>query len=322
MFKLIETLWFNQKSRSLIIQALFLFIIGYIGFKLCSNVSSHLKEHEIAFGFDFLKDTAGFSILMHLIDYNEQSSYARAFWVGLLNTLFVAMLSIVFATLLGLLVGIARVSKYPIVATIGKLYVEIIRNIPLLLQIFFWYFVVLRSAPLPNNSISLFDAIHITNRGIYFPSVSSTPMFNGLNFEGGINLIPEFLALFIALSVYTASYIAEIVRMGLLAIPKGQKEAAQSLGLTSMQSLKLIIFPQALKIMLPSLTNQYLNCVKNSSLAVAIAYPDLVNVFSGTVLNQTGHSVEIILITMGVYLSISLCISGMVWLYERTQKWS
>lgn len=297
--------------RHFVSQILFFILIGWAVFKLYQNLQYNLAKEDLVIGFGFLKETAGFSIIMHLIDYTENSTYSRVFWVGLLNTLLVSAISIVFATLIGLAVGIARL----------KWYVEIVRNIPLLLQLFFWYFVVLRLAPDPQHSYSIFNSIFITNRGIYLPTFSQTPVLGNLNYEGGINILPEFLALVVALSVYSAAYIAEIVRLGVAAIPKGQTEAAFALGLKSNQSLRYIILPQALKIMLPLMTNQYLNIIKNSSLAAAIAYPDLVSVFAGTTLNQTGHAVEIIAMTMGVYLFINLIISALMLLYERTTHW-
>lgn len=377
-------IWFNQKFRLVLFQFALLIFIIFIGIILWQNLQNNLKLRGIAVGFEFWNETAGFSIIMHLIDYTEKSTYGRAFWVGLLNTLLVSGLGIFFATIIGVIVGLARLSSHWIIAKCALGYVELIRNIPLLLQIFFWYFVVLRAAPLPQNSFSFANSIFINKRGIYLPapighletallglgallclgvvliffmvekryclaqgckrsprrfagqialilmgvflllSLSTFswefPVLQGLNFEHGIVLIPEFLALLIALSVYTAAFIAEIVRMGILSVHKGQNEAALALGLTKWQALRLILIPQALRTVLPPLTNQYLNLTKNSSLAAAIAYPDLVSVFAGTVLNQTGQAVEIIAITMGVYLVISLTISFFILLYEkRTQ---
>ncbi len=317
MLHFLKTLWFKKSTRAFLWQTLLLLVVGVLGFTLWQNLHTHLKAQQTALGFGFLQDTAGFSIITHLIDYSEHSSYGRAFLVGLLNTLLISSLAVVFATLLGMLIGVARLASYRIISSMASAYIEIIRNIPLLLQLFFWYFVVLRAAPLPAQSISFFNSIFITNRGVYLPTFSSTPHLIGLNFEGGVNLLPEFLALLIALSVYSASYIAEVIRLGILAVEKNQKEAAIALSLTPFQSLRWVIFPQALKVILPPLTNQYLNVIKNSSLAVAIAYPDLVGVFAGTVLNQSGHAVEIIVMTMAVYLLISLCISGGMLLYEK-----
>lgn len=318
---ILVTLWYSQSFRLFLIQLLILAFITAGAFKLWQNLQLHLKEHEIELGFNFLNDTAGFSILMHLIEYSEKSSYGRAFLVGLINTLVVSGLGIIFATFIGLIVGIASIARNRLIAILATIYIEIVRNIPLLLQLFFWYFVVLRSAPLPQNSISIFNLIFITNRGIYLPTFTSSPILSGLNFEGGMVLLPEFLALLIALSIYTGSYIAEIIRLGVLSVEKSQKEAATALGLSNWQSFRLVILPQSLKVILPPLTNQYLNLIKNSSLAVAIAYPDLVGVFAGTVLNQSGHAIEIMVITMAVYLFINVCISGLMLLYEKRTKW-
>ncbi len=377
--------WDNENFRLQLAQSIVFFCVGYLFYSLYSNLQHNLTSRGITSGFDFLSNTAGFNIIMHLIDYNEQSSYLRAFWVGLLNTLLVASIGIVIATFLGIMIGVARVSHNWLWAKLAQVYVEILRNIPLLLQIFFWYFVVLRAAPHPRQAVDLGDIIFITNRGIYLPQPEglifivilvlvliavysiikyvikklektqttnismlrlisdcrkfllgfggvifigylwqtnwSIPELKGFNFQGGFVLIPELLALLFALSLYTAAFIAEIVRAGILAIPKGQWEAAKALGLSSGQVMKLVILPQATKVILPPLTNQYLNLSKNSSLAAAIAYPDLVSVFAGTVLNQTGQAIEIIGITMAVYLTISLSISFSMFLYEKKNSW-
>ncbi|MDH5356691.1 MAG: amino acid ABC transporter permease, partial [Gammaproteobacteria bacterium] len=327
----------------------------------------------IATGFGFLETTAGFGIITHLIEYTEASSYGRAFVVGLLNTLLVAFAGIVAATIIGVIIGIARLSSNWLIARLAMVYIEIFRNIPLLLQIFFWYFAVLRALPAPRNSVNFADGIFLNNRGIYLPSsipeegftvviwaliiaivgvvfmtrwahkrqeatgqqfhtvyasfgliiglpllammVTGFPLsweipaLKGFNFVGGTVIIPEFVALWLSLSIYTASFIAEIVRSGIQAVSHGQSEAAHALGLRAAPTLRLVILPQALRVIIPPLSNQYLNLTKNSSLATAIAYPELVSVFTGTVLNQTGQAVEIISITMAVYSSISLGIS-------------
>lgn len=297
-------------------------IIVLLGFWcLWANLQENLTKLNIPTGFGFLKEQAGFNIIFHLIDYNESSSYFRAFLVGLLNTLLVSVNGIILASLLGFLLGVFRLSKINILSCLSLVYIEIIRNIPLLLQIFFWYFVVLRNLPAPRDSYSLFDCIYLNNRGLYLPSFIDTPKLAGFNFQGGINLIPEFLALLIALSTYTAAFIAEIVRASIIAIPKGQFDAGFALGLSNKQLSRLIIIPQAIRVALPPLTNQYLNLTKNSSLAAAIAYPDLVSVFSGTVLNQTGQAIEIISITMGVYLFLSITISLLMIKFESKTSW-
>lgn len=321
--------------------------------------------------FAFLNDAAGFDIIQKLIPYSEASTHARALLVGLLNTLLVAVIGIVLASILGFAVGIGSVSGNWLIARMSEAFVEIVRNVPVLLQLFFWYFAALRAVPGPRESWSLFDAVFLNTRGLYLPSVDfagqfpwvllaalagivlwvlfsrwaharkmrtgqdmpgfwigllvflgltfgtaallpktvSVPALTGLNFQGGMTILPELIALILALSVYTAFYIAEIVRAGIEGVPKGQTEAAQALGLSRAQMLRLVIVPQAMRIIVPPLTSQYLNLTKNSSLAVAIAYPDLVSVFAGTTMSQTGREVEVILITMAIYLSLSLITS-------------
>ena len=369
----VTSLWRNSHVRGWFFQAVTLSIFLYIGWSLWDNLQTNLANRGITTGFGFLDTESGFGIVSHLIEYSESSSYGRAFLVGLLNTLLVSFIGIILATMLGLIVGVARLSSNWLVSRMALAYVEIIRNIPLLLQIFFWYFVVLRSLPSPRQSINWWDAIFLNNRGIYIPSplpedgfslvgwifgaalllsivlfrwakkrqyqtgkifprwrvtmgmvvglpllfyfIQGAPLgwelpaLRGFNFQGGLVMIPEFMALLLALSIYTASYIAEIVRAGIQAVNRGQSEAALSLGLSYGQTLRLVVLPQAVRVIIPPLTNQYLNLLKNSSLAAAIAYPDLVSVFAGTVLNQTGQAVEVIGITMGVYLLISLSIS-------------
>ncbi len=336
-------------------------------------VSSNLARQGTASGFAFLSKTAGFDIVQHLIPYTEESSYGTAFVVALLNSLLVSALGIVLATLLGFALGVARLSRNLLVSKLALVYVETVRNIPLLLQLFFWYFVVLRALPSARESYQLGSLFFLNIRGLYVPAPQLTPEFrlllglaaagavaglilwrilhrqemqtgrrlwgglagaslaaavlaaailslnqpliwdvpelSGFNFNGGLVLLPELVALLLALSIYTAAFIAEIVRAGILAVPKGQTEAALALGLTRMQVLRLVVLPQAMRVILPPLTSQYLNLTKNSSLAAAIAYPDLVLVFAGTVLMQTGQAVEVIAMTMGVYLVISLVIS-------------
>lgn len=280
------------------------------------NLQLNLERQGISSGFDFLGSTAGFDINLHLISYSEESTYGQAFLVGLLNTLLVSGLGIIFATVIGFIVGIARLSSNFLLRSCASTFVETLRNIPLLLQLFFWYFAVLRNLPGPRQSLQFGDHIFLNVRGLYIPWLSSDggwhwsfPELAGFNFQGGLQLLPEFVALLLALSLYTASFIAEIVRAGILSVPKGQSEAARALGLSSWQCMRLVVIPQALRVVIPPLTSQYLNLTKNSSLAAAIAFPDLVLVFAGTVLNQTGQAVEVIFLTMAVYLLISLLIS-------------
>tara|TARA_R110002110_G_scaffold404606_1_gene623031 strand:- start:34786 stop:35940 length:1155 start_codon:yes stop_codon:yes gene_type:complete len=379
-----EPFWDNENFRLQLAQCVVFICVAYLFYSLYSNLQHNLNSRGITSGFEFLNDTAGFNIIMHLIDYNERSTYLRTFLVGLLNTLLVSSIGIVIATILGVIIGVARVSHNWLWSKLALVYVEALRNIPLLLQIFFWYFVVLRAAPHPKQAVNFGDVIYITNRGIYLPKPEALAIFalvifvfltywvlsfiakqllkrhspesigirriyhcqqfllglcgvgmigilwqtnwnipelRGFNFQGGFVLIPEFLALLFALSLYTAAFIAEIVRSGILAIPKGQWEAAKALGLNARQVMKLVILPQATKVILPPLTNQYLNLSKNSSLAAAVAYPDLISVFAGTVLNQTGQAIEIIGMTMAVYLTISLSISFVMFLYEKKTNW-
>ncbi len=366
--------WINDpKIRGAIYQVLLVVSIVLLGWEIVTNAIINLERQNIASGFGFLKNTAGFGITQSLIEYSEEASYGRAFWVGLLNTILVAVLGIIVATILGFIVGIARLSSNWVISRIAYVYIEIIRNIPLLLQIFFWYFAVLRAVPNPRNSVEFAGSVFLNNRGLFMPrpiyetgasaiaiafligivgsfivrrwahkrqmetgqqfpvfwtSVGlilglpiltffamgmpiglDFPELKGFNFRGGMAVIPEFVGLLLALAIYTAAYIAEVVRAGILAVSHGQTEASYSLGLRPGPTLRLVIIPQAMRVIIPPLTNQYLNLTKNSSLAVAIAYPDLVSVFAGTVLNQTGQAVEVLAITMLVYLALSLLTS-------------
>ncbi len=333
---------------------------------LLGNIFDNLADRGIASGFGFLRSTAGFGISTSLIEFSEASSIGRAFWVGLLNTLLVSAIGIVLSTILGFAIGIARFSSNWLLARLAVIYVETIRNIPLLLQIFFWYFAVLRSLPGPRQSHELGGLFFLNNRGFYTPSLSldaggvailfsvillavlailkrgqkrvvklcaflasglfifvavgaefSLPELKGFNFSGGMVLSPELVALVIALSTYTTAFIAEIVRAGILSVPRGQIEAASTLSLPYRDQMRFVVLPQALRVIVPLLTNQYLNLTKNSSLAAAIAFPDLVSVFAGTVLNITGQAIEIIGITMAVYLTISLSIAFAMNVFNR-----
>ena len=356
--------------------------ISYFAF----NAQVNMDNRGIAFGFGFLTQEASFDIGFSLIDYDGSHSYARAFLVGLLNTLLVSVIGIFFATLIGVTVGIGRLSSNYLVSKFSEVYVEVFRNIPLLLQLFFWYFAALRALPLPEQAMNFNDISYLTVKGWYVPKFIWTnfsvfiysviaaiiaiifvskhakkqreefgkhvptfyiaigllfllPFLSFLiggvtlefqipvlkqmsatifNFRGGVSIIPELMALAMALSMYTATFIAENVRAGILGIGKGQKEAAASIGLTKTQILKLVVLPQALRIIIPPTTNQYLNLTKNSSLAAAIAYPDIVLVFAGTALMQTGRAIEIVSITMGTYLLISLSISSFMNWYNQS----
>ncbi|MGF1909607.1 amino acid ABC transporter permease [Vibrio kasasachensis] len=375
------SLIYNPTFRSVIFQVIAVSTLGFFIYTIVNNALTNLDSRGIATGFDFLTQEAGFGIGLSLIEYDETFSYGRTFWVGLINTALVSFMGIILATVLGFTIGIARLSSNWLVSRLAAVYIEVFRNIPLLLQIFFWYFAVLQALPLPRQSMSLGEAIFVNVRGLYFPAPvfeqgsmvvlavfalgviatlviniwarnrqrltgQQTPMIRiaigaivvlpsityfvmgspisaqypelkGFNFRGGISIIPELAALLLALSIYTASFIAEIVRSGINAVSHGQTEAAMSLGLPRSKTLKLVVIPQALRIIIPPLTSQYLNLTKNSSLAMAIGYPDLVSVFAGTTLNQTGQAIEIIAMTMGVYLTLSLLTSALMNLYNR-----
>ncbi|WP_394244382.1 amino acid ABC transporter permease [Vibrio astriarenae] len=372
---------YNPTFRSVTFQILAIVGLLFFFYTIVNNALTNLEARGIATGFGFLEQEAGFGIGLTLVEYDETFSYGRTFLVGLLNTALVSVLGIIVATVLGFAIGIARLSSNWLVSRLAAVYIEIFRNIPLLLQIFFWYFAVLQVLPSPRQSLSLGEAIFLNVRGLYFPGpmfnegsglvigaliigVAATvaisiwaknkqkltgqqtplgrialglcvvlplvvffiagkpisldyPALKGFNFRGGVSIIPELAALLLALSIYTASFIAEIVRSGINAVNHGQTEAAMSLGLPRSRTLKLIVIPQALRIIIPPLTSQYLNLTKNSSLAMAIGYPDLVSVFAGTTLNQTGQAIEIIAMTMAVYLSLSLITSALMNLYNR-----
>jgi len=362
--------WYNARFRAALTQIITLAgAVALLGLIL-HNTMEHLAARGIVSGFDFLWSSAGFGIISHLIEYSESSTYARAFVVGLLNTCLVAVLGILGATFLGFVVGVARLSTNVLVRSLATLYVETLRNVPLLLQILLWYFAILVPLPPPRQSLAVGGIFFLNNRGLYLPRPDfeagfwwvmvglllivgavlirsrwpqghprqrrgsprsillgacalllvfagtafvftswQLPELRGFNYVGGWVMIPEFVALWIALSTYTAAYIAEIVRAGIQSVSPGQREAAYGLGLNPAQTLRLVIIPQALRVIIPPLCGQYLNLTKNSSLGVAIAYPELVSVFAGTVLNQTGQAIEVIGITMAVYLALSLAIS-------------
>ncbi|HDY8070864.1 TPA: amino acid ABC transporter permease [Vibrio vulnificus] len=374
-------LLYNPTFRSVVFQVIAILALVFFFYTIVNNALTNLNARGIATGFDFLSQEAGFGIGLTLIEYDETFSYGRTFVIGLLNTALVSFLGIILATVLGFVIGIARLSSNWLVSRFAAIYIEIFRNIPLLLQIFFWYFAVLQALPSPRQSISLGEAIFLNVRGLFFPKpvfeagsafifaalfagiiatifigvwarnkqkltghqtpmgrialalivglpalvyfVSGMPVsaeypaLKGFNYQGGISIIPELAALLVALSIYTAAFIAEIVRSGINAVSHGQTEAAMSLGLPRTRTLKLIIIPQALRIIIPPLTSQYLNLTKNSSLAMAIGYPDLVSVFAGTTLNQTGQAIEIIAMTMGVYLTLSLVTSALMNIYNK-----
>ncbi|QBX84449.1 amino acid ABC transporter permease [Enterobacter roggenkampii] len=367
--------------RAWLFQIIAIVAVVLIAVYLIHNTITNLNNRGITSGFAFLDRSAGFGIVQHLIDYQEGDTYGRVFVVGLLNTLLVSALCIVFASILGFFIGLARLSENWLLRKLSTVYIETFRNIPPLLQIFFWYFAVLRNLPGPRQAVDAFELFFLSNRGLSIPSPQpgeglyafigaivialalsagvfrfnrkhqiktgqlrrtsptavilivsmplvahwlfgaalhwDVPHLRGFNFQGGMVLIPELAALTLALSIYTSAFIAEIIRAGIQAVPHGQHEAARSLGLPHTVTLRQVIIPQALRVIIPPLTSQYLNIVKNSSLAAAIGYPDMVSLFAGTVLNQTGQAIETIAITMSVYLIISLVISLLMNLYNR-----
>lgn len=364
--------WNDPDKRALLFQVLLVLGIAAVFLYIINNTLTNLEQRGITTGFAFLNVEAGFGILQSLIPYTETDSYGRTFLVGLLNTVLVSVLGIIAATILGFFLGVGRLSKNWLISKVCTVYIEIFRNIPLLLQIFFWYFAVLRTLPSPRQSIEFLGSF-LNIRGLYMPEPVGTDGFNtvwiaffagivatwlmkrwadkrrddtgqdfptlyaglglilglpfvvflmmgmplavehpelkGFNFVGGMVLIPELMALWFALTIYTAAFIAEIVRGGILSVPGGQLEAASALGLPRGKTLRFIILPQALRVIIPPLTSQYLNLTKNSSLATAIGYPDLVSVFAGTTLNQTGQAIEVIFMTMAVYLTLSILTS-------------
>jgi general L-amino acid transport system permease protein len=377
------SLLYDPVIRGIVFQVLLAIFIFYVIYSGISNAATNLARAGIASGFGFLNQRAGFDIGQTLIHYTNNSSYRQAFFVGLTNTIFVAAIGIFLATIIGFVVGIARLSRNFLVRKVASVYVETLRNIPLLLQLLFWYKAVLSALPGPRGSYEFLNqSVFLNNRGIilpqWLPQAGATlvyasiafgllaafviarwakrrqmatgqafptirvaiglvvglplvvlfltgmpfeaeyPELSGFNFVGGVSVRPEFLALLLGLSLYTAAFIAEIVRAGILAVSKGQTEASYALGLKPSTTMRLVVIPQALRVIIPPLTSQYLNLTKNSSLAVAIGYPDLVSVFSGTVLNQTGQAVEVIAMTMLVYLSLSLLTSAfMNWFNAR-----
>ncbi|RJG42555.1 amino acid ABC transporter permease [Motilimonas pumila] len=374
----------NPNHRAILYQIIALLAVVCLAFYFTNNMFDNIEKRGIATGFDFLDNTAGFGISQTLIAYDDGSStYGDVFYVGILNTLLVSVIGIVFTSLLGLIVGVARLSPNFLIAKLAQVYIETFRNIPVLLQILFWYNVVLAALPSPRQSLSYFDSFFLNNRGflmpepvfeagasaifiafilavfgvfflarwavarhdntgeefpifwvsagliigapvlVYFlvgqPISAQYPVLKGFNFKGGITVIPELLALAFALIIYTATYIAEAVRAGIEAVPKGQKEAAKALGLKEHVILRKVVLPQAMRVIIPPVINQYLNLVKNSSLATAIGYPEIVTLFSGTTLNQVGQAIEIILMTMMVYLAFSIIISLLLnWFNAKT----
>lgn len=380
----VNNLWRNEKSREIIIQLLVLLSIGWFLSWLVANVDANFKALGKDISFEFLFIPAGYDINQYLIDYNNRDSHLRAGIVGLLNTGLVAFFGIILATVLGISVGIIRLSKNWLASKIAYWYVEFTRNVPILLQILLWHGIIINTLPHPKKAINIADVTFLSNRGFYIPKpltengielvylffiiaiifsilfykyckkkqdltgaqypvfwinlsvIISLPLFaffisgmpisleipalKGFNFRGGMHMSPELAALTFALGIYTAAFIAEIVRAGILAVDKGQREAAESIGLKPSKVMNLVILPQARRVIIPPLTSQYLNLTKNSSLAIAIGYMDLVATLGGISLNQTGREMETMVIVMLIYLSISLSISAFMNWYNSRVK--
>jgi len=373
--------WNNRTFRAIAAQVIVVGIIALCAWYLISNTLTNLAERQIATGFGFLEREAGFGISESLIDYSPADTYGRALQVGILNTLLVAGIGIFLATIVGTVVGIARLSSNWLVRKLSSIYVELFRNTPLLLQLYFWYQLISEALPAPRQALQPFAGAFLSNRGLKLPSLHTHPAYDwvllalavgllaawawarqarqyqiatgkirpvlwpsvglilglplvvflafgapmqwdvpqlrGFNFVGGLTLSPEIITLLLGLTLYTASFIAEIVRAGIQAVAKGQVEAARALGLRPSLTLRLVVLPQALRVIVPPLTSQYLNLTKNSSLAVAIGFPDLVSI-ANTTMNQTGQALEGVTLLMAAYLTVSLSISAfMNWYNAR-----
>ena len=315
----------SARFRSFFYQTVLAVLVVFVGWYFVSNATRNLLELGVASGFGFLAREAGFEIgETTLLSYSAIDTYSRALLVGILNTLHVAALAIVFSTVIGAFIGLARLSSNWLLARLAAAYVEIIRNVPLVVQLFFLYALITESLPAPAAALRPMPGVFFSNRGLAFPTFVSLlpialeyPQFSGFNFAGGGSLSPEFTTLLFGLSLYTAAFIAEIVRAGLLSIDPGQLEAGYSLGLSSRQVTRFVVVPQALRVIIPPMTSQFLNCTKNSSLAVAIGYPDLVSI-ANTTINQTGQAIEGVVIIMAVYLTISLTVAGLMNWYNRS----
>ena len=306
-----------MKAKNLLYQGGALAAVLLLAGFLVSNTLDNLAARNIASGFGFLWRESGFEIGESPLAYSAADTYWRALVVGLANTLRVSLLAIVLATLLGTLVGLCRLSANLLLRGLGAVYVEVIRNTPLLVQLFFWYALISEALPAPRAALEPLPGFFLSNRGFFFPLPGSVPTLQGFNFSGGAHLSPEFATLLVGLVLYTGAFIAEIVRAGVLAVPRGQSEAAYALGLSRGQALHRVVLPQALRLIVPPLTSQYLNAIKNSSLAVAIGYPDLVSI-ANTTINQTGQAIEGVVLIMAAYLTVSLSISAfMNWYNAR-----
>ena len=375
------SVWNNPKIRAIFFQAMLVIVLLFLAYEMVNNTVSNLQRLNKDFGFAFLKRTAGFDIIQTLVPYTSASNFGTALYVGFLNTVLISFLSIIAATVIGFVVGLMRLSKNWLASRIATLYIEIFRNVPLLLWIFVFYSAIRQPLPDVKNAFSLFGSFFLSKKGLMtpkplfgdgawiglaalaaaivaaiviarwskarqaetgqtfpvfltavaliiglpllglavagFPLTWEFPALTGFNFTGGMAVLPEFIALFLALSIYTATYIAEAVRAGVLSVSHGQTEAAHALGIGNRSTLRLVVVPQAMRVVIPPLASTFLSLTKNSSLAVAIGYPDLVAT-GGTVLNQTGKAIEIVSLWMVVYLSLSLLTSLLMnWFNNR-----
>jgi general L-amino acid transport system permease protein len=316
--------WSTRSGRALVYQGAVLVVLLAAGWALWRNTAHNLAARQIRSGFAFLDQRAGFDIGEGVIAYSPDATYLRAFAAGVGNTLRVSLLGILLATPLGTLVGLGRLSRNVLVRAISTVWVEVLRNVPLVIQLFAWYLVLTQLLPDPTEPLSLAPHVWLSKGGLQLPSVTwsggglslDRPELTAFGVSGGLALTPEFLALLVGLTTATSAAIAEIVRSGVLAVPKGQAEAALAVGLTHRQTIRRVVLPQALRVIVPPMTSQYLNITKNSSLAIAIGYPDLVASINVTI-NQTGQAIENVLIIMAAYLSVSLSISAFMNWYNK-----
>ncbi len=383
MFIKLKSLLYNNEVRAIAFQVLAVVFIAYFVYQAFDNMMLNIEQSGIRSGFGFLNDEAGFAVNDNFfLTYSPTSTNLQAFYVGIVNTLIVAITGIFFASVIGLVIGIARLSSNYLIRKMATVYIEIFRNIPILLQILFWYSTALSVLPSTRNSMNFLDSVFLNSRGLFLPkfiigtefylvlasfiigiatyvfikkrstkkhddtgiATNTIPHFLGLvvllpimayfvfgaqleypalkgfNFQGGTDLSIEFFSLAFALSVYTATYIAEAIRSGIDSVDEGQKEAAAALGLRQGQAMRLVVLPQALRVAIPPIINQYLNLTKNSSLATAVGYSELVTIFSGTVLNVVGQAIEVIALTMLVYLTISLFISLVLNIFNKKME--
>ncbi len=310
----------SRGTRRIIYQALVLGVLAALIAWMVHNTLGNMRARGIQSGFGFLMQTAGFDISESMIPFQGTDPYWKAFLAGVLNTLRVAIIGCILTTILGVLLGVGRFSRNALVRGLCYGYVEVFRNIPILIQLLLWYIFMVEILPDPQEALSLGQMVFLSKGGLVMPALGSAgweiPKLGAFAIEGGWNLSPEFLTVLMGLTLYTASFVAEVVRAGIASVGRGQVEAAESIGLPRRLILRLVVLPQALRVIIPPLTNQYLNLTKNSSLAVAIGYPDIVSI-ANTSLNQTGRAVECIIVIMAVYLTTSLVTSLLMNMYNR-----